>query len=136
MPKPIIRITRLTKQQPSALRLWWTGIIYSLNGASKLVCLEAATGKEIWETERVTREKNGTSACMYLTVNGNSVFIFNELGELILAYLSPKGYEEICRTTLLEPTCPFGGRKLTWAPPSFANAMFMRVTKRKSSPLR
>ena len=58
---------------------------------------------------------------MHMTVNGNSVFIYNELGELILAHLSPRGYEEICRTPLLEPTYAFGGRKLTWAAPSFAN---------------
>jgi len=51
----------------------------------------------------------------------SSVFIYNELGELILAHLSLQGYGEICRTTLLEPTYPFGGRKLTWAAPSFAN---------------
>jgi hypothetical protein len=58
---------------------------------------------------------------MHFTVNGNSVFIYNELGELILAKLSPGGYEEICRTTLVEPTYAFGGRKLTWSAPSFAN---------------
>src|SRR5437867_3905950 len=33
----------------------------------------------------------------------------------------PQGYRELCRTTLMEPTYPFGGRKLTWAAPSFAN---------------
>jgi hypothetical protein len=56
-----------------------------------------------------------------MTVNGSSVFIYNELGELILAHLSPQGYREICRTTLVEPTYPFGGRELTWAAASFAN---------------
>ena len=95
--------------------------LYSLNPASKLVCLEAATGRQIWETDRVTREKNGSSACMHMTVNGRSVFIYNEMGELILAHLNPKGYEEICRTTLMEPSYSFGGKKLTWAAPSFVN---------------
>ena len=92
-----------------------------MNPAGNLVCLEAETGRQIWETDQVTRQKNGSSACMHMTVNGSSVFIYNELGELILAHLSPQGYEEICRTTLMEPTYPFGGRKLTWAAPSFAN---------------
>jgi outer membrane protein assembly factor BamB len=95
--------------------------VYSLNPAGNLVCLEAETGSQIWETDQVTRQKKGSGPCMHLTVNGSSVFIYNELGELILARLSPKGYEEICRTILLEPTYPFGGRKLTWAAPSFAN---------------
>ncbi len=95
--------------------------VYSLNPAGNLVCLEAETGRQIWQTDQVTRQKKGSGPCMHMTVNGNSVFIYNELGELILAHLTPQGYEEICRTTLVEPTYPFGGRKLTWAPPSFAN---------------
>jgi outer membrane protein assembly factor BamB len=97
------------------------GYVYSLNPAGNLVCLEADTGRQIWETDQVTREKKGSSACMHMTVNGRSVFIYNEVGELIMAHLSPEGYEEICRTTLLEPTYAFGGKKLTWAAPSFAN---------------
>jgi outer membrane protein assembly factor BamB len=95
--------------------------VYSLNPDGNLICLEAGTGRPIWETDRVTRQKPGRSACMHMTVNGRSVFIYNELGELILAQLSPQGYEEICRTTLMQPTYPFGGKKLTWAAPSFAN---------------
>jgi outer membrane protein assembly factor BamB len=95
--------------------------VYSLNPAGNLACLDAGTGRQIWETGQVTRQKNGSSATLHMTVNGNSVFIYNELGELILAHLSSQGYEEICRTTLLDPTYPFGGRKLTWAAPAFAN---------------
>jgi len=95
--------------------------VYSLNPAGDLVCLEAETGRQVWETDKVTPEKRGSSACMHMTVNGSSVFIYNELGELILAHLSPQGYEEICRTTLVRPTYAFGGRKMTWAAPSFAN---------------
>lgn len=104
--------------------------VYSLNPAGNLVCLETDTGKQIWETDQVTRPKGGSSACMHMTVNGSSVFIYNEPGELILAYLSPKGYEEICRTRLVEPTYGFGGRKLTWAAPSFANGhVYARTEK-------
>jgi len=104
--------------------------VYSLNAAGNLVCLEADTGKQIWETDKVTRQKNGSSACMHMTVSGSSVFIYNELGELILAHLTAKGYEEICRTALLEPTYPFGGKKLTWAAPSFANGhVYARTEK-------
>lgn len=95
--------------------------VYSLNAAGNLICLDAETGRQLWETDEVTRPNGGSSACMHMTVNGSSVYIYNELGELILARLSGKGYQEICRTTLLVPTYPFGGRKLTWAAPAFAN---------------
>jgi outer membrane protein assembly factor BamB len=104
--------------------------VYSLNSAGNLVCLEADTGSQVWETDRVTRPKGGSSACMHMTVNGDSVFIYNELGELILAHLSPRGYEEIARTRLMELTYSFGGRKLTWAAPSFANGhVYARTEK-------
>jgi outer membrane protein assembly factor BamB len=92
-----------------------------LNSTGNLACLEAQTGKRLWETDQVTRQKTGRVACMHMTVNGDSVFIYNELGELILAHLSPQGYEEICRTTLVVTTYGFGDKKLTWAAPSFAN---------------
>jgi outer membrane protein assembly factor BamB len=95
--------------------------VYSLNPAGSLVCLETESGRQLWETDQVTRPKKGSSACMHMTVNGSSVFIYNEVGELILAHLSPRGYEEISRTTLVPPTYSFGGNKLTWAAPSFAN---------------
>src|SRR6266550_1513571 len=32
--------------------------VYSLNPAGNLVCLEAETGRQIWETDQVTRQKN------------------------------------------------------------------------------
>src|SRR5262249_12005629 len=94
---------------------------YSLNPDGNLICLEAGTGRQIWETDQVTHQKTGRSACMHMTVSGSLVFIYNELGELILAHLSPRGYEELIRTTLMQPSYPFGGIKLTWAAPSFAN---------------
>src|SRR2546427_10434863 len=59
--------------------------VYSLNPAGNLVCLETETGRQIWETDQVTRQKKGSGPCMHMTVNGSSVFIYNELGELILA---------------------------------------------------
>jgi outer membrane protein assembly factor BamB len=131
---------KLDEHQPSASVLWpesraaaqrilsgistplmQDGYVYSINQAGNLVCLEAETGRRVWETDQVTREKKPSSATMHMTVNGSSVFIYNELGELILAKLSPQGYNEVSRATLVEPTYQFGGRKLTWAAPAFAN---------------
>ena len=47
---------------------------------------------------------------------GNRFFINNDRGELIIARLSPKGYEEISRTTLLKPTSNPGNRRELWRP--------------------
>jgi len=42
---------------------------------------------------------------------------------LIIARLTPKGYEEISRAHLLEPTNPMAGRGrlVVWSHPAFAN---------------
>ena len=43
----------------------------------------------------------------HLTPNGDRVFLFNESGHLILARLTPKGYQELGRTLLVEPTAGY-----------------------------
>ena len=46
---------------------------------------------------------------------------FNEKGDLIIANLNPRGYEEISRAHLLEPTNTAAGRDVVWSHPAFAN---------------
>lgn len=54
--------------------------------------------------------------------NGERTWMFNERGELIIARLTPQGYEEISRARLIEPTLDQlrqrGG--VCWAHPAFA----------------
>ena len=89
----------------------------TMNG--ELVCLEARTGKQIWETDKLTSKIQGAS--LHLTPNGDSVLIFTDEGNLIRARLSPNGYEELSRVHLIEPTHPFVSRKVVWPPPAYAN---------------
>jgi outer membrane protein assembly factor BamB len=84
-----------------------------------LVCLEAATGKQVWQVDTVTGLKDGAS--IHLTPAGDLVYLFTDQGNLILARLSTQGYQEISRAHLLDPTWPFGGRNCAWTPPAFAN---------------
>ena len=46
--------------------------------------------------------------------------LFSETGDLILARLSPTGYEELGRTHLLDPTGECFGREVVWSHPAFA----------------
>jgi hypothetical protein len=84
-----------------------------------LVCLEASTGKQVWEAANVTDLKNGAS--IRLTANGATVLLYTDRGELIRARLTGQGYKEISRVAVLEPSLPFGGRKVAWPPPAYAN---------------
>jgi outer membrane protein assembly factor BamB len=102
--------------------------IYSAKTSGEFVCLDAATGKEIWKTDKVTDVKNGAS--IHLTRHGDSVLLYTERGELIRARLSPEGYKELSRTTLVAPTYPFAGRNVAWAPPAYADGrVFARSDK-------
>jgi hypothetical protein len=62
--------------------------------------------------------------------NGNRFFVFNEKGDLIIARFSPKGYEELSRAHVLEPTNTAAGRDVLWSHPAFANKhMYARNDK-------
>jgi WD40 repeat protein len=57
-----------------------------------------------------------------MTPNGDRVFLFNHTGHLILARLTPKGYQELGRCLLVEPTAGFRAQgPITWAHPAYAN---------------
>ncbi len=93
--------------------------LYSAKSSGELICVEAATGKQVWEEKKVTDLKNGAS--IHLTPNGDSVLLYTDKGELIRAHLTSQGYKEISRALVLEPTMPFAGRKVAWSPPAYAN---------------
>jgi outer membrane protein assembly factor BamB len=93
--------------------------VFSARSSGELICVEAATGKQVWETDKVTDLKNGAS--IHLTPNGDSVLLYTDRGELIRARLTARGYQEVCRARLLEPTFPFAGRKVAWSAPAYAD---------------
>lgn len=93
--------------------------IYSPRSGGTFVCLEAATGQERWQTNTVTDLQRG--ACVHLTLNGSSRYLFTDQGNLIQARLSPAGYTELGRLHLIDPTSPLFDKKFVWAAPAFAN---------------
>ena len=102
--------------------------VFSARTSGHFVCVEAATGNELWRTDEVTDLVSG--ACIHLTMNGDNTFLYTDRGELILARLSGEGYHEISRTTLIAPTFSYEGRKFVWAPPAYANrCVFARSDK-------
>ncbi|MCC7375170.1 MAG: PQQ-like beta-propeller repeat protein [Verrucomicrobiales bacterium] len=96
--------------------------VYSAKITGELVCIEASTGNEVWKTNTVTAAGNGSS--IHITPNGGAVLLFTDEGNLILAKLTPQGYTEVSRASLLKPTSPFGQKKCAWTPPAFANRCF------------
>jgi outer membrane protein assembly factor BamB len=89
---------------------------------SQVRCVKLATGERLWETTEPTiGQKRGRAGTAFLVKNGDRFFLFSETGDLIVAKLSPKGYEDISRGKILEPTGVAFGRNVVWSHPAFAN---------------
>ena len=144
---------RLDKDKPGATSIWRTakasekdttqlnsvmstpflepGYIYGVCSYGQLRCLNASTGERVWETFKATTQGEPVRwANAFIVKNGNRFFLFNEKGDLIIARLSPAGYDEISRAHLLEPTSDAAGRAVLWSHPAFANGcIFARNDK-------
>jgi len=100
------------------------GYLYGICSYGQLRALDAATGERLWETTALTRE-NARWAAGLIVRQGSRYFINNDRGELILARLTPEGYEELGRTKLIEPTSPASRRRelnaVHWSHPAYAN---------------
>ena len=98
--------------------------IYGIGSYGQFRCLDARTGERVWETQEVTREKARWAAGLIVR-HEDRYFINNDRGELILAKLSPEGYQEISRTQLIKPTTRVGTRRelglVNWSHPAYAN---------------
>ncbi|MCE9528521.1 MAG: PQQ-like beta-propeller repeat protein, partial [Planctomycetales bacterium] len=107
------------------------GTMYGVCQRGQLRGIEFATGKRLWETLKpTTGERPLSSGTAFLVKNGDRHFLFSETGDLIIAHLSPKGYEEQSRTHLLEPTGDAFGRFVVWSHPAFAEkCIFVRNDK-------
>jgi outer membrane protein assembly factor BamB len=105
------------------------GVLYGTDQPGPLRAVELDTGKRLWATmlpvigkEEDTEDRNAHgSGTAFLVKNGDRYFIFGESGHLVIAKLSPKGYEEIDRALLLEPTNEAFKRLVVWSHPAFAN---------------
>jgi outer membrane protein assembly factor BamB len=97
--------------------------IYGVCSYGQLRCLKVEDGERVWETLAATTKNNQETrwANAFLIKNGDRFFLFNELGDLIIARLTLRGYEEISRAHLLDPLNRDPGRLVLWSHPAFAN---------------
>jgi outer membrane protein assembly factor BamB len=104
------------------------GHIYGVDQDSNLRCVKVEDGQRLWNTTAPTvGEERVNTGTAFLVKNGDRFYLFNETGHLIIAKLSPKGYEEVSRAKILEPTGRAFGRDVVWSHPAFANrCMFAR----------
>jgi outer membrane protein assembly factor BamB len=96
--------------------------IYGVCSYGQLRCLKAATGERVWETFKATTDddKEMRWATAFIVKNQDRFFLFNEKGDLIIARLTPKGYEEVSRAHIIEPNNHDAGRPVVWSHPAYA----------------
>jgi len=123
--------------------------IYGVCSYGELRGLQAAAGDRLWQTFQATTgagEERWSNAFLVPNVpsipltpgpshrrrgendDDDRFFLSNEHGDLIIARLSPKGYEEISRAHLLEPTNMMAAAQrpkdrpgVLWTHPAFAH---------------
>lgn len=96
-----------------------------------LTCARISNGERLWETtEPLVQTRRPRHATAFLVKHEDRFFLFNELGDIILAKLTPEGYQERGRFHILEPTNEAFGRPVVWTHPAFAQkSVFARNDK-------
>jgi outer membrane protein assembly factor BamB len=141
-------LLKLNKDKPSAEEVWRgkretavypvnstpfieDDVIYGVDQPGLLRGVDLPTAKRLWATAKpTTGDKPASSATAFLVKNGDRFFLFSETGDLIIARLTRKGYEEVSRCRLIEPTGNGFGRAVVWSHPAFAQkCVFARNDK-------
>jgi len=135
-----------TKSLNSIMSNPWVdnGTIYGVCSYGELRGLELDSGKRLWADLRATSsvgktptqpEERWANAFIIPLADPKwkgKYLLFNEKGDLIQARLSPKGYEELGRVKIIEPTgtSGMGNRAIVWSHPALANrAILLRNDK-------
>jgi outer membrane protein assembly factor BamB len=106
MPSPVLR----------------DGYVYGVGIEGELRCLRMENGAELWQTYGQLAGKKADCGTAFLIPQGDRFVIFNDLGDLIFARLSPEGYQEFDRAHIVEPVQSARGRHVVWSHPAFADS--------------
>ena len=100
------------------------GIGFDGRGNGVLRCIELESGEMKWSKPEWMSEKPLMFSTGFIIENQDKYFVFNDVGELMIARLSPEGFDVLDRAKLLEPTSTARGRQVVWSHPAIANGRF------------
>lgn len=113
----------------NATPLFVDGVIYGTDCMEgSLIAVSSKDGSRLWETFEATKPgekrfiKHGTA---FVTRIGETdrYFLMSETGDLQMARLTEKAYEDLGRFHVVEPTAECFGRSVVWSHPAYANRM-------------
>ncbi len=95
-------------------------VVYGFHQNGELVALRIPQGERMWATPNPISSKRLDSGTAFLVKQADRFWLFNDIGELVIAKITPSGYEEIDRAKVIEPSNLAFGRKVVWSMPAFA----------------
>lgn len=105
-------------------------MVYGFHEKGDLRGIEIPSGAVKWSSPGPFGDRAPPSATAFITRHENRFFLFAETGDLVIAKLSPAGYEELDRAHLLDTTQSAFGRGVVWCPPAYADrSVFIRNDK-------
>ena len=103
------------------------GFVYGIGSYGETRCLDLLTGNRIWEDLSLVPTERWAN--VHLVTQGDQVWGFNEIGELLLGEFTPDGYRDLGRVRVIDPVkiSPNPRNGVTWAHPAFAgNHIYVR----------
>ena len=96
------------------------GLIFAVDSYGEFRCLDALTGKRLWEDQSAVPFNRW--ATIHMVRHGDRTWMFNEDGELLIAQLSRDGLTIESRCQLIAPTLDQLPRRegVCWSHPAFA----------------
>jgi len=101
--------------------------VYGIDSYGEMRCLNLATGDRVWEDTSLLA--NGRWATAYFIQHGEDTWITTEKGEIIIARLTPKGFERRSSAQFITPVTSLTGRPhpIAWSHPAYAHrSLFAR----------
>lgn len=95
--------------------------VYGTDSHGELRCLDLSNGDRVWSDQ--TLLDKGRWATAFFVQNGEKTWILTERGDLVIAHLTPNGFERISTAKLIEPTTflPRRNGEIVWSQPAFAH---------------
>ena len=102
--------------------------VYGICGMGELRCISIKDGTTKWESLEAVGGRRDLFATAFFIEHEDRYFVFNEHGELMIAKMTPQGFEKLDSAPIIKATMPArGGRDVVWCHPAFANrCLFVR----------
>ena len=103
------------------------GHVYGIDSYGEMRCLNLANGDRVWEDTSLLA--NGRWATAHFVQQGERTWITTEKGEIVIARLTPRGFERLSSAKFITPETKLRGREhpIAWAHPAYAHrSLFAR----------